>query len=419
MYDNIIELQKEILAGEDSLLEFKEVVFKGDKIKFAREESKASKVIAEVFISMANTEGGVVLFGIDDDGNILGIPNDKKSLLEQFVVNLSINNCNPPILSPIIDWKNIPDDNNESKLCLKVDIPKSKYQVHQTTDGRFLKRVGSHRTPIPPEELGRMLATRKLLMPFEERPAFGSAVSDFDFERFKAYYCQRFDKTPEENNSNIEQLIFNLKLAFRDKDNLFLSNLGVLLFTENPHKWLNGAYIDIVAYDHDEPDGNSVDSRKIYGTVPEQIEQTLHYFQTSPLVAIASKKTGTGRTDKPAYSLLAIQEAVVNALVHREYELTGSQVRIFLFPNRIEIWSPGTLHNTLTVDDLFAGCQPMRRNQQLAGFLREFKSPLTNKSYMEARGEGFLNMIRESQKVSGKKPQLKLTGKAVCLSLFA
>ncbi len=65
LYDDKNELHQEIAAGEDTLLEFKEVVFKGDQVRFAAEEGKASKVIAEVFASMANTEGGLVIFGVN------------------------------------------------------------------------------------------------------------------------------------------------------------------------------------------------------------------------------------------------------------------------------------------------------------------------------------------------------------------
>lgn len=90
-----------------------------------------------------------------------------------------------------------------------------------------------------------------------------------------------------------------------------------------------------------------------------------------------------------------------------------------MYPDRIEFWNPGALHNTLREEDLYAGCQPVRRNQLLAGFFRDFHSPLTGRSFMEARGEGFLNMVAECERVSGKKPDLKITGQAIRLTIFA
>lgn len=175
MYKEITNLLSQITAGRDTSLELVHVVFTENQIVLGN-RSNAAPEIEEVFCSIANTEGGVVVFGVRKDGVIFGIPTDKKRLLEQFVVNVALNNCRPQI-EPVLDWLQLPDDNNNLKLCLKVFVPKSRYHVHQTSDGRFLKRVGSHRQLIPPEQLGRLLASRNLLVPFEERPAMGTVIS--------------------------------------------------------------------------------------------------------------------------------------------------------------------------------------------------------------------------------------------------
>lgn len=421
MYTDKDELLLEILAGEDTLLEFKEVVFKGNQIRFASEEGKAPKVIAGVFVSMANTEGGVVLFGVNKYNEVVGVDEGKKDILEQFVVNCALNNCEPKgSIEPILDWRYLPNPDGEDRLVLQVTIPKAQFYVHHTADGRFLKRVGSHRTPIPAEQLGRLLAARNLLIPFEERPCPGTELTDFNKDLFLSYYKRRFGKSPEESGLSLEQLLGNLKLAFNGDDASWkLCNLGVLLFSDSPHNWLPGAYMEIVVYDHDTADGNSVDSKRLYGPVTRQITDTLSYLQASPYLATRSHKDGVGRHDLPQYSILAMQEAIVNAVVHRDYELTGSQIIITIFPDKIEIKNPGFLHNTLKPEDLYSGCQPMRRNQHLAGFFRDFQSPLTGSSLMEARGEGFLNMVRESEEISGIKPELEIIGQAVKLTIYA
>jgi ATP-dependent DNA helicase RecG len=145
----------------------------------------------------------------------------------------------------------------------------------------------------------------------------------------------------------------------------------------------------------------------------------LTYLQTSPLVAVQSQKDGLGRRDQRAYSEYALQEAIVNALTHRDYEIAGSQVIVTLFPDRIEFRNPGGLHNTLTEENLYAGCQPVRRNQILAGFLRDYASPATGRRYMETRGEGFLTLVRTSLDLSGRRPELRNLGQAVRLTIFA
>lgn len=421
MYGDQADLLKEIAAGEDTYLEFKEVVFKGDQIRFAGEEGRASKDIAEVFVSIANTEGGVVLFGVNKYGEITGITREKRDLLEQFVVNCAMQICEPKgSLEPRLNWRYLPNPEGVEQLVLQVDIPKSRFYVHSTSDGKFLKRVGSHRTPIPAEQLGRLLAARNLLIPFEERPCPGTEIGDFNRDRFDAYYRRRFGAPLSDTGLPLERLLENLKLGIQADDSPWrLTNLAVLLFTDRPQKWLPGAYIEVAMYDHDVADGNTLDVKRFEGPTDGQIHDVLGYLEKSPYLAVASEKTALGRADKPAYSGLALQEAIVNAVVHRDYELTGSQIIINVFPARMEIRNPGFLHNTLRPEDLYAGCQPMRRNQHLAGFLRDFPSPLTGRSLMEARGIGFLSLVRESEELSGHRPSFEVIGQAVRLTIYA
>jgi ATP-dependent DNA helicase RecG len=417
MYEDIQTLLSEIAAGEDTFLELKEAVFRGNQILIG-DAGRAAPEIAEVFCSIANTEGGVVVFGIRKDGAVVGIPTEKKDLLEQLVVNVGLNNCRP-IIEPILNWMQLPDENQILKICLKVDIPKSRYYVHQTSDGRFLKRVGSHRHPIPPDQLGRLLATRNLLVPFEERPAPGTGLDIFDPGRVDSYYQNRFKRSFASDGLTFERLLINMKLAVEMDGQVVPTNLGVILFTENPEQYLGGAFIDIAAYKGTVADGETADTRRITGPVPEQIVRVLQYFQASPLVATVSRKEAMGRRDLPAYVDTALQEAVVNAAVHRDYEISGSQIIVRIFSDRIEMQNPGGLHNTLTEEALYTGCQPVRRNQLLAGFMRDFPSPVTGTSFMEARGEGFLNLVRDSMALSGKKPKIERIGEAVKLTIYA
>lgn len=417
MYDEIQTLLSEIAAGEDTHLELKEVVLRGNQILIG-DAGRAAPEIAEVFCSIANTEGGVVVFGVRKDGGIVGIPREKKDILEQFVVNIGLNNCRP-LIEPVLDWLQLPDEVQELHLCLKVFIPKSRYYVHQTSDGRFLKRVSSHRHPIPPEQLGRLLAARNLLIPFEERPALGTDLKFIDRSRVEGYYQTRFKRSFASDGLTFERLLVNLKLAVEIDERVIPTNLGVILFTEKPERVLDGSFIDIAAYRGTIADGETADTKRIVGPIPEQIVQVLQYFQASPLISTVSRKAAMGRSDLPSYVDTALQEAVVNAVVHRDYELTGSQVIVRIFKDRIEIQNPGGLHNTLTEEALYTGCQPIRRNQLLAGFMRDFPSPITGTSFMEARGEGFLNLVRDSIALSGKRPKIEQIGDAVRLTLFS
>lgn len=419
MYDTTEELMAEIAAGEDTFLEFKEVVFKGNQVRFAREEGKAQQKLAEVFASMANTEGGVVVFGVNDDREPIGIDEQKQDAFEQWIVNIC-RDLTRPSLSPILDWAYLTDTTGTPRLCLKVTIPKDVYSVVWTWDQRPLKRVGSHRQPILPDELARLMARRSLIMPFEERSVMGTAVEDLRVDLYEAYYLRRFKASCAERGTTALETMQRMKLLRADDDGAMRPTvLGMLLFGEKPQEDLPQAYIDLVSYESPTADGNASDSKIIEGRLLDQVQAVLQYFKTSPQIAKRSTKDGAGRLDAQAYSMIALQEALVNAVVHRDYEIAGSQIQVYLFPDRIEFRNPGGLHNTLTVEDLYAGCHGVRRNQLLAGFFRDYKSPVTDRSFMEARGEGFINIVRECEKLGARKPELRVVGQSVRLTLFS
>ena len=252
------------------------------------------------------------------------------------------------------------------------------------------------------------MSARRLTDPIEQRPVLGSDLNDLSEVRLERYFSDRFPdwSWPEDRGSTLVAH----KLAVELDSGVTSTHLGLLLFAEQPERHMNGACIDLAAYAHEEPDGNTVDSKRIVGPVPEQIAQALSYIRLSPLVPTLSRKDGEGRMDYPSYVETALQEAVVNAVVHRGYEIAESQIIIRMFPDRIEFQNPGALYNTLTIENLYAGCQPVRRNQLLAGFMR---------SYMEARGEGFLNLVRDSLRLSGRRPELEQIGEATRLTIYA
>ena len=168
-----------IRAGEDTTLELREVAFRGHRMQLGSDGARPAARLAEVFASMANTEGGTVVLGVRDDGVPTGIESDKRELVEQMVINAATENCQPMIV-PRLDWEYLPRDDGDSRLCLIVGIPASAYEVHQTTDGRYLQRIGSHRRPIPGPQLARLLSSRRLAEPAEERPVVDAAVEDLD-----------------------------------------------------------------------------------------------------------------------------------------------------------------------------------------------------------------------------------------------
>jgi len=425
MYDTPDELVREIEDGEDSLLDWKEVVSKGGEVRFvskrAHDTGRASVELAKDLTCFANSEGGVIVFGVRKDGERLGIPVEAKERLQEFIINVAQNNVEPPLGHLLtFDWMSLLDRSGNARLCLRLEVKKALYSLHAPKGRRPYWRVGDHCHEMSLEQQARAFERKSLILAFEERPLLASSPEELDRSRFANYCRTRYGETAEMEEAGPLRRMQNLKLLAPDETGrLHPTGLGLLLFSSEPHLRVPGAYVDLVVYAGSDADANlQRDAKSFRGTIVDQIEATMGYLRLSPYVPVPAEKDASGRLDLPAYSLRALQEGVVNALVHRDYSL-ASQVRVFVFEDRIEISNPGGLHNTVSPEDLYQGCQPIRRNQMLAGFLRDYTSPLTGRAYMEARGEGFLTMVRECERIAHRRPEFEIIGGGVRLTIFS
>ena len=115
----------------------------------------------------------------------------------------------------------------------------------------------------------------------------------------------------------------------------------------------------------------------------------------------------------PQYDLGAVHEAIVNAIAHRDYSIAGSKTRLFLFADRLELYSPGTL----TIETL-----PFRvftRKQLLVSFLSRLKSRRTSRAFLESHGEGVRRILQASEAHAGRRPVYELFGEELRLKIWA
>ena len=139
---------------------------------------------------------------------------------------------------------------------------------------------------------------------------------------------------------------------------------------------------------------------------------------------VAASKT-IGRRDMPQYDLAAVFEALVNAVAHRDYSMYGSKIRPRMFANRLEIYSPGALTNTMTVDSL--AFRRASRNETIASLLAKCPVPADidgvetpRSTLMDRRGEGVSIILERSERLSGKRPVYELPDESeLKLTIFA
>ncbi len=399
------ELMFHLRLGEDSSIEFKAIVFEGKKIKSPNRDSIAHEIAA-----FANGQGGSLLLGVEDKTReVIGFEDDKVSLTEEWVVNLSQQAISPPakIHTRLLQ---LPNTHGALKTVIYIEVPRS-ISVHQSA-GRYYQRIGSTKQEMKPEVLARLFQQRSQsrLIRFDETLVPGTSIDDID-NTLK----QRFLKagTPEHLQCK------KLHLTATDDYDAGLSVSGVLLLTAEPTQWLSNAYVQCVHYSGTARDANDqLDAQDQTGPVDQQINGALDFVKRNMRVQ-ATKDTG--RIDIPQYNLGAIFEAVVNAIAHRDYSMTGRRIRLHMFADRLELFSPGQLSNSLTIDGLMENT--VTRNEALVNLLSRYYNAheeAGRQALIERRGEGVPKIMNASTALSGKEPEYRMVDDAeLLLTVFA
>ena len=182
-----------------------------------------------------------------------------------------------------------------------------------------------------------------------------------------------------------------------------LTLAGVLLCTRKPQRWLPHGYIQAVSYAGERTDIDyQTDARDIGGPLDEQVAEALHFVLRN-MVVRATKSTA--RAEHPQFSDRAVFEAPVNAVAHRDYSLAGARVRLHMFGDRIELYVPGELPNTLTPDSMHL--RQSTRNELIASLSAQCHAPanLGRSRLMDRRGDGVPIIREECEKLSGRLPE--------------
>ena len=190
---------------------------------------------------------------------------------------------------------------------------------------------------------------------------------------------------------------------------------GILLCTRRPDRWLPNAVVTATRYHGTDRTTGQVDAQEITGPLPRQIADAVTFAVRN--MHVAARKTPM-RVDMPQYSKRAIFEAVVNAVAHRDYSMRGSRIRLSMFSDRLEIQSPGGLHNTLDLESI--ATRQATRNEAIASLMGwmgvgEIPGSAHRRYFMERRGDGVPTIMRATRELAGRPPTYRLIGDAEVL----
>ncbi|MDE0458321.1 MAG: putative DNA binding domain-containing protein [Chromatiales bacterium] len=403
MFDTLDEIQRQLEVLEDARAEFKEVVLGNRGVRSPNTEDMAGEMVA-----FANAEGGVVLLGVDDEGVVRGVPTDRAHDVETWVINVASNNCDPPI-RPILRRERLPGPTGSHCLVILVEVRRGLY-VHGTSGGRHYIRVGSTRQLLRGAMLARLFQERGRAFVFDEQPVPDTTGDDLDGDRLELFFASGSRTIPWPD------LLRNTRVTATGENDMDRPTLaGLLVFGKAPQAHLFSACVEAAVYRGSLLTSDDlVHSDSVKGRADAQIDDATAFVERFML---KPARKPVGRVDHPQYEIGAVHEAIVNAVAHRDYSISGSKIRLFLFADRLELYSPGSLPNTITLDTM-----PYRvftRNQLLVSFLSRMKSRRTGHAFLESRGEGVRKILEASEAHSGRRPEYALFGEELRLTIWA
>ena len=386
------DLAGRIRLGEDSTLELKSIVLAGDRVR-----GPDRREFADELAAIANTRGGTVVLGVDNrTREVLGIPLDGLDVVEGWVREICNDSVKPPLDADIRKLE-LEDAGGRRVPVVRIDLARSLY-VHRSPGGCF-RRIGSSKREMGPDVLARLIQERSQsrLIRFDESIVPGTAPADLHYS-----LTRRFSREDTSDDT-----LRKLRIVARDDDGAErLTLTGVLLCTPEPQRWLPHAYIQAVSYAGERTDTDyQTDARDIGGPLDEQVAEALHFVRRNMLVR-ATKRLA--RSERPQFSERAVFEALVNAVAHRDYSMAGARIRLHLFGDRLELYVPGALANTLTLDSLHL--RQSSRNELIVSLLGRCPAPagLGRNQMMDRRGDGVPIIRDECERLSGCLPEYSL-----------
>jgi len=309
----------------------------------------------EALASFVNTKGGTLLIGVRDNGTVIGWTGDDRA--QQTIIN--------QIVEILRVQPSVSVQQEKKKPVLVIEVRPG--TTLATCRGRYFQRVGNTTREIPAEQLGRYFIA-KLGVQWDSI-ADNYTLEQIDPAAIKRFYELAKNRLPfAREDESVESLLQKLELIRDGK----ITRGAILLFGKNPQASFTSAQIHMGRF---KDAITIIDDKILKGNLFSQVDAAVQLFQqymqvryefgeksakTEPLSAMQ-------RTEIWDYPIKALREAVINALIHRDYFQTGSEIQIRVYDDRVQITTPGGLTGGMTVDELRQeGHRSLPRNTLLA-----------------------------------------------------
>ncbi len=367
---------------ESSILEFKETFPQNDQI-------------IKTVVAFCNQKGGKLLIGVANDGTIAGVPEEEINKALEYLEK-SIHEATTPPIIPSIGAQRIGE---KTILVIEVfpGLQKPYYVKSETLDKGVYMRLGRstvRATPEMIEELRWQARGRN----FDEMPVYNATLEDLDKDAVLDFFRRRKKSKPI---PEYQDGLLAYQLAVVEHTHLYPTVAGMLLFGKDPQRFISEAMIICTRFKGIEG-REALAARDCEGTLIQQFEEAENFIISQLNRSFTIK--GMKREEKLEIPEVAIREALLNAIVHRNYYIK-SPIKIAIYNNRVVIFSPGDFPGALTEHMLKLGFTYIR-NPAIVRVFREL-------GYVEKLGTGLLNIFRSYEEEGLREPEIQETANFV------
>jgi ATP-dependent DNA helicase RecG len=342
-----------------------------DQVVFQSEATTSAK-LAETLVAFANAGGATLLIGADPRSSPRsagqGLVDPDKALDLALKAALS---TDPPLIIPLPRLAEV-----DGAQVLVVTVPPGLPHVY-SYKGKYLVRDGSRSRPLDPRQLRRLMMERGAVS-FEALVPGDARLDDLNWEKAEEYLAS----LPGLAASSREEALLQRGCLARPGGELRPTYAGLLLFGQEPQRWVPSSEILAVRYASATMDDRFV-KEEVRGTLPEQIRRAEAFVVSNMRRGVRLR--GLDRIEETEVPVAAVREAIVNAVAHRDYQIRGDEIRVLLFSDRIEFYSPGRLPGHVTLENLVH--ERFSRNESIVQVLSDM-------GFIERLGYGIDRMIR-------------------------
>ena len=372
--------------------------------------SAAKKNIKECISAFANARGGILVLGVDDNGKVVGLNHLKETEYNSFtqILQEGLINHQSRTREFFVD----------DKKLLLIYTPEALYGICETSESspKSWKREGANNLPLTSNDRERLIIEKSRKYEQLEVCEFSNSLIDQPvFEAFKRSYQQDRSSNYQYDDVDFLKIIGACKSV---GDRLLFTNAGFLFFASNPRSYIPSSYVRFLKYDSDKEEGGNpgaaIFDEDFDGCIPALLQKIRTFVKNGAFFKRYSYRDprGSGIIEEPEYPYAAAEEAIVNAIIHRDYN-SPQPITCIAYKDSFLVKNPGRISQPSHIPTHFTlenqTLEPYPRNPKIVEWARVMQDE-NGQRFVKALSEGTRTMLDAMNKLQLPPPSYKTNG---------